>query len=243
PPGPASSVSTQDKPTPPPQDKPAAETSTTTPPSKQADNPQPATSNKPDAKNQAQSDTLSGSQPQTISPSPANTTESLPPADNVSAQEEPQQTLATAEETVNLETQEDTTAAPASLPENSPSTPEGPEKVDRVVAAYSLTLSTPLGRQDSLLTLSARTLQRTHVSILSDGRKVFEDILSSGAEQSWNARNRFRIEVDDARALSLFLQGEPLQPIGKPGRKLRLFISRASIWVEEIEPIAPGTKP
>ena len=117
---------------------------------------------------------------------------------------------------------------------------EAPASEDRVVSAYSLSLGFPISRQDSILVLSAVATTSTGVSIRADEEAVFEGLLAVGSQRTWEARTRIRVEIEKSGALALSLQGHTLKPLGKPGRKLRLFISRASIWVEEIEPANPA---
>ena len=125
--------------------------------------------------------------------------------------------------------------APLDDPEELGGAPKG----DRVVSAYSLSPGFPINRQDSILVLSVVAKEATGVSVRADERSVFEGLLTVGSQRTWEARTRIRVKIEKADALTLSLQGNPLKPLGKAGRKLRLFISRASIWVEEIEPAAP----
>ncbi len=114
--------------------------------------------------------------------------------------------------------------------------------VERVAAAYSLSTGFPFGSMDSILTLSGYVLETTRIVVSADGEQIFDGVLSTGRKRLWNARSRFRVEVENAPGVALSLQGHALKSLGSPGRKLRLFISRSSIWVEEIEPPsgAPG---
>mgnify|MGYP001156953004 CR=1 FL=1 len=125
--------------------------------------------------------------------------------------------------------------APLDDPEKLGEAPKG----DRVVSAYSLSPGFPINRQDSILVLSVIAKEATGISVRADERSVFEGLLTVGSQRTWEAITRIRVEIEKADALTLSLQGNPLKPLGKAGRKLRLFISRASIWVEEIEPAAP----
>ncbi len=109
-------------------------------------------------------------------------------------------------------------------------------RTERVVVAYSLPIPLSSISTDSLLILTGRALQTTRVTVLADGEPIFDDTLSAGQKHLWNAHSRFRIEVENAPDVAFSLQGHDLNLLGKPGRKLRLFISRSSIWVEEIEP-------
>ncbi len=132
------------------------------------------------------------------------------------------------------------TAAPESL-QTAPrqrdthrSSPPG----ERVVSSYSLPQRFSGIWEDDLI-LSVRAVAETQVRISSDGDSTFESRLLSGTQRHWTARDRFRVEIEDAAAVSLSLQETPIPLPIKHGRKHRLFISRSNIWVEEIEPEAP----
>jgi transcriptional regulator with XRE-family HTH domain len=105
---------------------------------------------------------------------------------------------------------------------------------ERVVLAYSFSTGLPSGHQDSVLSLSVEASRVTNALVLADDEIVFTGMLLAGDTGSWRARQRFRVEVDEADALVFSLQGRRLKPIGKPGHKLRLQVSRKSVWVEEV---------
>ena len=107
---------------------------------------------------------------------------------------------------------------------------------DRVVSAYSFSTDIPTNFEDTALNLGVEALSRTSALVFADDRVVFEGMLPAGDTRSWSALNRFRIEVGEADALRFSLQGHPLKQIGRPGHKLRLQISRKSVWVEEVLP-------
>ena len=92
----------------------------------------------------------------------------------------------------------------------------------------------PATGQDSLLTLTGQALETVRAVISADGETVFAGLLAPGRLHRWNARSRFLVEVEKASALALSLQGRPLKPLARSNRKRRLFISRSSIWVEEV---------
>ena len=132
--------------------------------------------------------------------------------------------------------------------ENSPSEGPAPEdegKSERVVSAYSLSLSQGLTEAEDGLSLTATSLRPTEVAVTSDGKPIFGDTVEAGRRESWDARDRFLIEIQNGSDIRLQLQGVDLPTIGADGRKVRLFISRSSIWIEEIESpeIASSTSP
>ncbi len=112
---------------------------------------------------------------------------------------------------------------------------ESIEVRERIIEAYSLPFSPVLLNQDSLLTLSGKMKETTTVFVSADGEEIFSGILPAGRLSRWRARDRFLVEVQNASALSLTLQGLPLESQNPSRNKRRLFISRSSIWVEEME--------
>ena len=134
--------------------------------------------------------------------------------------------------------------AAAAKPESLSAPPREPDDTgnalrgDRVVSSYSLPQQYSGIWEDEII-LSARALVDTRMSVFSDGDSTFEDRLLSGTSRKWTARDRFRVEIEDPAAVSLSLQDKPVTLPTKHGRKHRLFISRSTIWVEEIESVAP----
>ncbi len=119
-------------------------------------------------------------------------------------------------------------------PDNSGNLPP----IERVVSSYSLPQQYSDIWEDELV-LTVRALLDTRVHVSSDGDSTIENRLLSGTQRQWTARERFRVEILDPTAVSLSLQDRPVSVPTKHGRKHRLFISRANIWVEEIESVAP----
>ncbi|MDP6779132.1 MAG: DUF4115 domain-containing protein [Candidatus Latescibacteria bacterium] len=112
---------------------------------------------------------------------------------------------------------------------------------ERVVSAYSLSPAIPLQRRDTVLVLTAQAIQAARVAVSADGQRVFDEVLERESEHRWTARSRFYLEIAEASAVTLALQGHPVDPQCQPGRKLRLFVSRSSIWVEEVESTTSST--
>ncbi len=113
--------------------------------------------------------------------------------------------------------------------------PQGKEEDERVVSAYSLSLNQDLATETGDLNLTAVSLEPTQITVISDGEPTFDGEVSAGRRTSWRARDRFLIEIKQGSGVRLQLQDEILPQVGADGRKVRLFISRSSIWVEEIE--------
>ena len=124
-------------------------------------------------------------------------------------------------------------SAPPLEPDSTGNSPRG----EKVVSSYSLPQQYSGIWEDEII-LSARALVDTRMSVFSDGDSTFADRMLSGTSLQWTARDRFRVEIEDPAAISLSLQDKPVSLPTKHGRKHRLFISRSTIWVEEIDSVA-----
>lgn len=124
-------------------------------------------------------------------------------------------------------------SAPQQEPDNTGDSLHG----EQVVSSYSLPQQYS-GIWEEEIILSAHVLLDTRMSVFSDGDSTFAGRLLSGTSRQWAARDRFRVEIEDPAAVTLSLQDKPVSLPTKHGRKHRLFISRSTIWVEEIESVA-----
>ena len=104
-----------------------------------------------------------------------------------------------------------------------------------VVSGYSLSIRQDLTATAGNLNLSAEVLEATRITVTSDGEPLFDELIDAGRKTGWEARDRFMIEIQNGASVKLRLQDEDLPRVGTSGQKVRLFVSRSSIWVEEIE--------
>jgi cytoskeletal protein RodZ len=104
-----------------------------------------------------------------------------------------------------------------------------------VVSGYSLSLRQDLTSASGALSLTAEVLEATRITVTSDGKPVFDEQIDAGRRTGWKARDRFMIEIQKGAAVVLRLMDEELPRVGNSGQKVRLFVSRSSIWVEEIQ--------
>ena len=168
----------------------------------------------------------------TPEPTPANPSETITQAPEISA---------SAQETSPADPSETITQAPQ-IQEDEPTHPLL-QNQDQILEAYSLSPPFAPTLSDSLLTLTGLALEATRVEISADGESLFSGALSPGNRRTWQARERFLIQIEKGAAMSLFLQNHELKPLGNPNRKLRVFINRSSVWIEELAPARsrPGT--
>ena len=134
----------------------------------------------------------------------------------------------------------ETRVGPAENPSAEPTTESGDDTPvdplrEPVVSGYSLSLSQDLTRSSNTLSLTAEVLEATRIKVTSDGELVFDEKIYAGRRTGWEARDRFIIEIQQGAAVVLRLMDEELPRLGRFGQKVRLFVSRSSIWVEEIE--------
>jgi cytoskeletal protein RodZ len=128
----------------------------------------------------------------------------------------------------------------AEIAERDAAEPNAEISTEKVVSAYSLPQS-DLSTTTGPLSLVATGLEGTQVTVTSDGEPVFDNQVDAGRRVAWEARDRFSIEIQNGAGLSLRLQGKDLPAFATAGRKVRLYISRSSIWIEEVEPVSPNT--
>ena len=175
-------------------------------------------------------DTADGIVPESVpDPDPESTPQSTPESD----QQPPE-----AAQVVGASESQSPPPSDESSPAAAPAVnvePEDAIEAERVVSAYSLSLKQDLSTSTGGLTLSAVGLEPTQVVVTSDGEPVFSGLVGAGRRVSWEARDRFSIEIQKGPDLRLQIQDEILPVVGAEGRQVRLYISRFSIWVEEIE--------
>lgn len=81
------------------------------------------------------------------------------------------------------------------------------------------------------LKLTIRALQDSWMQVKSDGRVIFENILSKGKEEKWTAKEEIEIWVGNAEGLELVLNGKEL---GSPGKGVikGILITREGMTVK-----------
>lgn len=109
---------------------------------------------------------------------------------------------------------------------------------DRVVAAYSIPTEGFGLRSAARLTVSAIGLADAQLRVQSDGQTVFDGLVAAGRRLSWDAADRFLLEASDGGDIRIDVLGRSLESSSQ-NRRVRFFVSRSSIWVEEFEPPTP----
>jgi hypothetical protein len=95
--------------------------------------------------------------------------------------------------------------------------PEG----DQNVAGLSSTGSTYF--------LRAETLEATWLQVVIDERQEFEYLLQPNENRTWRAVSDFKLHIGNAAGLRLYLNDQPLKPLGKSGEVVHLHLPDPSL--------------
>jgi cytoskeletal protein RodZ len=66
-----------------------------------------------------------------------------------------------------------------------------------------------------VLRLTIKASEQVWMEVKSDGNVVFNNTLSKGGQKTWEAKDTIELWVGNAGALSLNLNGKPLEPLGR----------------------------
>ena len=91
--------------------------------------------------------------------------------------------------------------------------------------ALELKQRVPLGKP---LRLTVQTSGDVWLQMKADGNVIFQNVLAKGARETWTAKNDLEIWTGNAGFMQLFLNGKPLEGLGKGVRK-GVKITRAGI--------------
>ncbi|MCM8783277.1 MAG: DUF4115 domain-containing protein [Candidatus Omnitrophica bacterium] len=81
------------------------------------------------------------------------------------------------------------------------------------------------------LILKIKAKKDTWIQLKADGKIVFQHILKTGTEDSWNAKENFELWVGEAKNLTLFLNEKPLEIKGE-GVQKGILIDHAGLHRE-----------
>ncbi len=90
-----------------------------------------------------------------------------------------------------------------------------PGAISRSVKTIEEEKSSLLVPKDKPLILTIRAKRDSWMQVKSDGRIIFEDVLSKGKEEKWIAKEKIELWVGNAEGLNLILNGKEL---GSPGK-------------------------
>lgn len=79
------------------------------------------------------------------------------------------------------------------------------------------------------LQLKIQAGKTTTVTVLADGSKIFRGKIAAGQSRTFEARGAFEISARDGGALSLELNGRTLAPLGRPGKRGKVTLTRSDL--------------
>jgi hypothetical protein len=90
--------------------------------------------------------------------------------------------------------------------------------------------------------LRAETLAATWLQVVIDGRQELEYLLQPNEKHTWKAMSGFRLHIGNAAGLQLYLNDQPLKPLGESGEVVHLQLPDPSLIVttksEYTEPVS-----
>lgn len=86
----------------------------------------------------------------------------------------------------------------------------------------------PAGTADSL-ELKIEAGRPAHLRVTADGQTVFDGDLDASGTKTFRARDSFEVTSNEASALVLELNGQPMPPIGSPGQPGSVTLSRKDL--------------
>ena len=95
----------------------------------------------------------------------------------------------------------------------------------KAAAGAQKKISVPRNQQ---LVLRVKAKSDVWLKIKSDGKVIFQDILGAGASEEWRANDRFSVSTGKAENTSLFLNGNPLEPL-RGGVRKDVIITREGL--------------
>ena len=92
--------------------------------------------------------------------------------------------------------------------------------------------------------LRAETLTATWLQVVIDERQELEYLLQANENHTWRAMSGFRLHIGNAAGLRLYLNDQPLKPLGKSGEVVHLRLPDPSlIFTSKSEYSEPVTGP
>lgn len=115
-------------------------------------------------------------------------------------------------------------ASPVSAAYSTPNRPSPADTLANTPAATDSALSA-----DGTLQLQIEAGKGTTLTILADGKLVFNGSIIAGQSRQFAAQDALTVSARDAGALLLELNGQTLAPIGPPGRPGKITLTRRDL--------------
>jgi cytoskeletal protein RodZ len=72
--------------------------------------------------------------------------------------------------------------------------------------------------------LEVEAIQKTWIKVVIDNKNTQNVVLKPGEKREWEAGETMRVELGNAAGVQMKWDGEPLGPMGKPGRAVRFTL-------------------
>jgi transcriptional regulator with XRE-family HTH domain len=84
------------------------------------------------------------------------------------------------------------------------------------------------------LRLGLRAKEDCWIRICIDGKTIFRGILKKGSQESWEGKEKIELDVGNAGALSLEVNGKILSPLGRKGQVIKnILITKEGVKIGE----------
>jgi hypothetical protein len=94
----------------------------------------------------------------------------------------------------------------------------------------------PVAETPTLLTLQAKFDGQSWMRVVSDGTDTTDFVYRIGNTPTWQAKEKFRVNIGNAGVVTLTLDGKNLGKVGEPGQVATLTISREGIIEKRATP-------
>jgi cytoskeleton protein RodZ len=161
-------------------------------------------------------------------PSPAT----VPPTAQIRTEPAPAPAAPDSTSTVATNNATATPQPQAGLPAPTPEPKMGSEAA-RPDRAGAVTGALP-NQPEKALRIRFHVVHECWLSVSSDGKRVFVDIVKPGDDRSFDANERLNIILGNAGGVTLTINGKPAKPLGKIGEVLKIEINTSNLaeWLE-----------
>ena len=118
-------------------------------------------------------------------------------------------------------------ATPSAATATSPALPVVPSG-GSAVGTHGTSPAAPAA-EISGLQLKIAASKPTSVTVAADGRQVFRATIAAGQSRTFSAHNRIAVRAQDAGAVSLELNGQPVPAMGRAGHSARIALTRRDL--------------
>lgn len=129
-----------------------------------------------------------------------------------------------------------TTRKPAVSPPAASASGEAPAAAVTATAAAAPTStsaaapsSSPAAPDSTMLELQVEAGRPTRVSVVADGKALFDGRMTPGQSQRFEAKERFQVSAGDSGAVLLELNGQTLPPLGPPDQPGSATLTRKDL--------------